>query len=315
MRPVFLWLATLLTATTALAQIEETAPKVERGPKLNQPLVSRYQLGVKVSAGGKDCQNIYVTAPVPTDWPEQKVKVVAEDFSPEVKSVTYRTVGGTVKQMVVDIPHITSGQTVHALITVEVTRYTLIAPDDTAVYSIPKKPDQKLQVYLAGSPYIEVADSKIKKLAKEVIVDKESDWEKVEAIYDWVTKNIKYENGKLKGAARALRDKTGDCEELSSLFIAMCRLNKIPARTVWVPEHCYSEFYLVDDEGHGHWFPCQSAGSRAFGGINEQRPVLQKGDSFKDPDRPRERMRYLSEYMTGKGGPPDFEFVRQVVGN
>ena len=43
----------------------------------------------------------------------------------------------------------------------------------------------------------------------------------------------------------ALRDGTGDCEELSSLFIALCRAHGIPARTVWVPDHCYPEFYLA----------------------------------------------------------------------
>jgi hypothetical protein len=75
----------------------------------------------------------------------------------------------------------------------------------------------------------------------------------------------------------------GDCEEMSSLFIAVCRLKGIPARAVWIPEHTYPEFYLEDEEGTGHWFPCQLAGTRQFGGMIEARPVLQKGDKFKVP--------------------------------
>ncbi len=121
-----------------------------------------------------------------------------------------------------------------------------------------------------------------------------------------------------KGLRRKwLNDKTGDCEELTSLFIALCRASKIPARTVWVPEHCYPEFYLVDDDGKGHWFPCQAAGTRCFGGIPELRPILQKGDNFKDPERPRERQRYVSEFLKGSGGAgkPTVKFIRQVVGS
>src|SRR5690606_11636573 len=127
--------------------------------------------------------------------------------------------------------------------------------------------------------------------------------------------NVKYENGELKGAIKALHDKTGDCEELSSLFIALCRAQKIPARTVWVPDHCYPEFYLADADGNGVWFPCQAAGSRAFGGIPEDRPILQKGDNFRDPDRPKEKLRYVSENLTGKGGGgrPKVKFIREEV--
>ena len=76
----------------------------------------------------------------------------------------------------------------------------------------------------------------------------------------------------------------------------------MPARTVWVPGHCYPEFYLEDAEGKGHWFPCQAAGVRSFGGIDEKRPILQKGDNFTVPKR-REKQRYVSEFLKGDGWP------------
>src|SRR5262249_50253135 len=96
-----------------------------------------------------------------------------------------------------------------------------------------------------------------------------------------------------------------------SLFVAMCRVQKIPARTVFVTDHCYAEFYLEDDEGQGHWFPCQPAGSRAFGGIDDVQPILQKGDNFKNPEKPKERLRYVTEYFNpaSKGGKPRVTFV------
>ncbi|MGC4003730.1 MAG: transglutaminase-like domain-containing protein [Pirellulales bacterium] len=128
---------------------------------------------------------------------------------------------------------------------------------------------------------------------------------------------MEYKEGPIQGAVKALQLGYGDCEELSSLFIALCRQQKIPARTVWVTGHCYPEFYLVDDKGEGHWYPCQAAGTRAFGGIPETRPILQKGDNFADPDRPRERLRYVSEFMKGVavkgGGDPKHKFTREVV--
>jgi len=61
------------------------------------------------------------------------------------------------------------------------------------------------------------------------------------------------------------------------------------------------EFYLEDDKGKGHWFPCQSAGAREFGGINDTRPILQKGDNFRGP---KGKQRYMAEHLTGKPAAP-----------
>jgi hypothetical protein len=128
-----------------------------------------------------------------------------------------------------------------------------------------------------------------------------------------VRENVEYKNGPIKGAAAALRDGTGDCEELTSLFIAICRAAGIPARTVWVEGHCYPEFYLLDKAGEGHWFPCQAAGTRAFGEIPELRPVLQKGDNIRPPYNRRDRQRYMANHLTGAGGRPEVTFIRKMV--
>ncbi len=96
----------------------------------------------------------------------------------------------------------------------------------------------------------------------------------------------------------------------------MCRASGIPARTVWVPDHCYPEFYLVDGEGKGHWFPCQAAGTRAFGEMPEQRPILQKGDNFRVPEKKRPQ-RYVAEFLSGTtiqgGGKPKVRWVRELL--
>lgn len=305
---------------TAGAQIivgpQESGGAGPKGPQLDRTVVQRIKVGVVVKAIGGACQGIYATTPIPIDWPEQQVRVVEEDVSPLVQERSERVVSGTVKQMVIEIPDLPDGQTARCVVTYEITRRTMQPPAATEGYVVPKKPEKNVLVYLGPSPFIESKHPKIVSLAKELTADKENDWQKVEAIYDYVRENVKYVNGDLKGAIRALNDKTGDCEELSSLFIAICRAAKIPSRTVWVPGHCYPEFYLTDAEGKGYWFPCQAAGAREFGGINETRSILQKGDNFKDPDRPRDKMRYMSEFLkgTGGGGRPQVNFVREVVG-
>lgn len=302
-------------AGTAAAQFIE--PGGAKGAKLERETTQRIKVGVVVKATGGMFYHIVATAPVPTDWPEQRVRVVAEDVSPAVKNLTYRSIsgGGGLRQMVVEIPQLPSGQEARALITFEVTRSAQAAPADTSIYKIPKKLDRALAINIGASPYIESRHPKIISAAKEAVSDSQTDWQKVEAIYDWVRKNVTYTTGELKGAARALHDGTGDSDELTSLFIAMCRVHKIPARTVFVLGGCYAEFYLEEDDGQGHWFACQPAGERAFGGIDDGRPILQKGDNFKNPENPKERQRFVTEYFTGsgRGGKPQVKFVSELV--
>lgn len=289
----------------------------ENGVRLDEQRLQRWQFGVTIQSPG-ECTGLMATVPVPTSWPEQSVKLVSEDFSPNVRRVAYRVLEGGVRQMVVEIPKLRAGETATALITVEVNRATLRPPLDPGIFRLPDiaKLPRDVRIYLAPSPLIEVSHPTIQKLAKEVWADQgEADaWTKVERIYDWVREHVEFFEGPIKGALAAYKDKRGDCEELSSLFIALCRANKIPARTVWVPDHCYPEFYLVDDMGVGHWIPCQAAGTRSFGGIPEFRPVLQKGDNFKVPER-KDAVRYVPELVKAQSvtANPQVETIRQVL--
>lgn len=312
--PLFALLS--LLAQSAVAQEFQVGPSVSKnGCQLGEAKEETLKLGILVSAQTGPCRGIFATIPVPIDWPEQRVEVVEEEKSPFVRSVRYRTVEGTVKQMLFDIPQLPPGAQAGALATVKVTRHALEAPKDTTIFKIPDRIDRDVRTYLGDSPFIESRSNQIVDVAKKLMRENETkgDWEKVEAIYDWVRENVEYKDGPLKGALAALRDGDGDCEELSSLFIAICRAAKIPARTVWVPGHCYPEFYLEDNEGEGHWFPCQAAGSRAFGEIAEFRPIMQKGDNFRVPERPRDRQRYVAEFLTGAGGQPTVQFIRETV--
>lgn len=314
------------TAGPAAGQFGDgSAPATTRSSRGVQPSASvelaskkvRWQVGVQITAGGA-CQNLLGTLPIPIEWPGQKVRIVDEDKSTAVSSMKYRVIDGGVKQMVVKIGRLRPGQKAHALATVEIDREQIALPEDPESLVLPKKLDRKLRKYLGPSPYIEVRHPEIRELAKELYDESLPMWNRIEKIYDHVRETVKYENGKLKGALAALREGTGDCEELTSLFIALCRSNGIPARTVWVPDHCYPEFYLEDEEGNGTWYPCQAAGDRDFGTMPDMRPILQKGDSFKVPEK-KDRQRYVSEFLTGGtsksagGGRPRVRFVRKSL--
>lgn len=143
-------------------------------------------------------------------------------------------------------------------------------------------------------------------------------WERVEKIYDYVQGHIDYLEGEDQSAVEVLESGKGDCHDVSALFVALCRADKIPARMVWVHEHQYPEFCLADGEGNLHWFPCESSGMRAYGEMPNPRVIMQKGENFHVPERPGEALRYASDYFIGKpldggGGKPRVLFKREKL--
>jgi hypothetical protein len=300
-----LLVAALLVCPTAAAQ-------ADRGPRLGEQTTAKWRFGVVVRAAGGPVTGVLATMPVPMDWPEQQVKLLAEEKSPNVGRVSYRTLDGGVKQMLVNIPRLAAGEEASATVTFEVTRSRILEPADFGIYRVPTKTSRDIARFLLSSPYIESTDPKIKSLAAELTTGKQVAWDQAAAVFDWVRANVKYEFAEqIKPAVVALKDGRGDCEELSSLVIALCRASKIPARAVWVPGHCYPEFYLTDEAGKGYWFPCQAAGAeRQLGSMTEDRPILQKGDNFKVPEE-RGPQRYVKQFLSAKdaAAPPEVKFI------
>lgn len=292
--------AVLLTCFSLLS-----ASAAEPGIRFGKEHTKRFRAGFKVDAPEGFVTGIVATQAVPMDWPEQTVKTVSEEITPNCR-VSYRNIDGGVKQMVVNIPRLAKGESASVEIIYDVTIREILPPEVTSDLVIPAKPGKELLKLLQPSPYIESNDPLIKQLAPTLIKDQATAWDQTGAIFDWVRENVKYKFAKdIKPAIAALKDKEGDCEELSSLFIAFCRANKIPARAVWVPGHTYPEFYLEDSKGNGHWFPCQAAGAaRDFGNMFEDRPILQKGDNFRVPEE-KTPQRYVKQFLKAANAQAD----------
>jgi len=298
---------------SAWAQFKQEDAK---GCRLGERQTFYWQAGLNIQAPEGPCKGIEAYVPVPSDWPEQEVVVAKEDISKSVK-VDYITADGDVRVMVIRIASLAAGEEANALVTFEIRRSSQLPPENPAIYVLPnkKKMDRKMLGYLGASPFIDPRNPKIRALVKEIGQDKKTAWEQVEALYDYVREKIRQERGPLKGPLAALKDGRGNHEDMINTFIALCRAKDVPARTVWIPGHAYAEFYLEDDQGKGHWFPCQIAGNRAFGQMPDRAPILQKGDSFRPPYNKRDVQRFMAVHLSivDVDAPPKYKFVRQLV--
>ena len=82
---------------------------------------------------------IVATMPIPMPWPEQDVKKVDEQVSRHVRSVQSRVLDGGVRQLVVTIPQLSAGEEAQALVTFEITKRDIVAPESTEQLRVPKR--------------------------------------------------------------------------------------------------------------------------------------------------------------------------------
>lgn len=76
--------------------------------------------------------------------------------------------------------------------------------------------------------------SYLKNLSKEIVDKETNDYQKAKKIYEWICKNVVWTDPKpVLGdwAEYTAKFKRGDCGSKSNLFISLCRINKIPARS------------------------------------------------------------------------------------
>lgn len=317
-----LFLLAIALGAPCRAQLIQEAP-TDGVAEYGDAVVGQFRVGAEITASRGACRNIVAMVAVPLECAEQDVKIADEEFSNEVQSVTYRDLpGGGARQMVIRVPYLASGATARAVVTFEVATRPILPPDDDQLARLkaPERPPREVRQFLSPSPYIESRHGSFRRLARDLTTGADPDtpdWARVENLYDHMLSAIEYEKGPDKSALDTLRDGAADCHGRSAVFIALCRAAGVPARVVWVNNHCYPEFYMEDEEGQGHWFPAESAGSRAFGEMPLARVILQKGDDFRVPERPRDRLRYATDFLVGQplpgGAKPRARFIREQL--
>ena len=85
--------------------------------------------------------------------------------------------------------------------------------------------------YLYGGGHARITKA-IRKLAKKITKKYATKLEKATAIFNYLRNNLDYDNyaNSLRGAAKTLRLKAGNCCDHANLIVALCRAVKIPAR-------------------------------------------------------------------------------------
>ena len=321
--------ASLISANACVAYGQDTqealqdkSDTTEATPALQYVAPKQIEMlvGVRLSPAELNMTSTLVTTVFPADWPEQKVEVVEVAIPPAFQH-GFRDLPGGNKQLLLQAAFLPARSTLEATIKVRVEKSHTVGPTETDQFVRPKRPGRDLKNFLGNSPFIETTSTEVKKIVREIDAkEPETEWKRVEMMYDWVRDNIVYTRGDLKSVKQAIKDKTGDCEEMTSTFVALCRAADVPARCVWIPNHCYPEFYLEDSEGNGYWFPCQAAGTRNFGSMPEYLPILQKGDRFKVPED-KDLLRYLNDFVKSQerypqgAAKPKAEFIRKLLGD
>ena len=163
--------------------------------------------------------------------------------------------------------------------------------------------------HLTAAPGVETRDRQLKQLHAELAREDGTAWEQARVYYDWIRENIQYRQGKFLGAKKTYTSRIGDCEDFTALFVTLCRMEGIPARTVWIEGHAYAEFYLVDQQNQGYWIPVELTGAPWFGKAAQYDPILQKGDRFRD-NIARRYVRYVPQSARAFGGAAQLSITR-----
>jgi hypothetical protein len=295
----------------------ERRPGGDSSLRFTDPRIYRLKVVVRVEAPDETpLKNVVAVAPLPRDWPEQKVRLLSRKVSEGAKYKEFDK-AGQCKTFNFQIPEIAAGETAGVELLYEITRWRIVySADDDDELSLPHGAPREVREQFNGpAPGLEMKHPKIKNLTRDLKKEYEEEgaWKMIKGFWQWTRDNVAFKNGDFRGALFAVEEQCGDCEEMSALFVSMCRLSGGVARSVWVEGHNYPEFYLLDKQGHGHWIPAQVVGPAWFGEMVEYRPIFQKGDRFFDPFK-HEYVRYAPQTVKAEGkAEPKLVVEHQII--
>ncbi len=175
---------------------------------------------------------------------------------------------------IIKVPEINPGESFSPTVILRIdttTRDWLIESQETTQETIARNRG----MYCSLQKYWEIEDDVIQEMSEKMAERTGDDESYARLAYDIVRDSVKLKThlDERRGAARAVREKEGDCDEHADLFIALLRAVRIPARRVvghyyrgrGDPEpHAWSEVFL---ERKG-WVPVDAA-LGSFGTMSE----------------------------------------------
>lgn len=287
--------------------IWNTPPKDQTG--YLEPRAFDVSIGLELQGRG-DAGRLQATTPVPTEFPEQKIDKV--EIITEGCEARLQPLASGAAQLEMAAAGIAKGQTIRALAKLKLTlskQYRAFEREQFPVKQ-PLPPEIKKN-YLQDSPGIQTSNELVRKQAKNIAAEHKHPWDQAAAIATWIRENIKAQIGAYTSVSAAMEKRRGDCEEMSAVFVALCRALQIPARLVWVPNHNWAEFYLTSEKGEGHWIPAHVACYGWFGWTGAHELVLQKGDRILHPQK-RVTQRLVEDWLQWQGARPDVRFLGEL---
>ncbi len=271
-----------------------------------------FDLTTRISCRGtEDAKQLRATTVVPVDFPEQVIldaKIDTVGCAAEV-----RRLGDTAAQLYLTASRIAKDQEIKAELHQRLRLFKSYFGYAKEQFPAERSFDRDIsEMYLASSPGIEVRGKRLRDLAKSIVAEAAHPWDKALAFFRWTRQYIKPQLGAYTSVDTALRKRVGDCEEYAGVFIALCRIVGIPARLVWVPNHAWAEFYLVDHQGRGHWLPAHTAAYSWFGWTGAHELILQKGDRILIPESSRPT-RLVGDWWSWLGAKPKFEMTAELT--
>lgn len=252
-----------------------------------EPRRFRLRVGIELVGRG-DSGEITASTPVPIVAPEQEI--LSERVDVVGSEAVLEVIAPDARMLRMAAPGLVRGGRASAVAEFELKlskQYFAYAPEQ-----FPEKQAVTADVrraHLGDSPGIQTRAPSVQDLLRQLIGRRTGSlahpWRQAEAFAAWIRAEIRPKLGVYTSVVKALETRSGDCEEMAGVFVALCRAAEIPARLVWIPNHVWSEFYLVDQAGHGHWIPVHTACYHWFGWTGAHELVLQKGDRLRVPGK------------------------------
>lgn len=267
-------------------------------------------VGIELSGEGNGAQ-IKATTPLPVDCPEQKLE--GGEVQTQGCEAQVRDLGDGARQLSLYAPQIAKGQTISAKVTYKATLRKQYLNYQRDQFPQEQTVPADVRKQLGESPGIQSRAKEVHDLLDSLKGDLKHPWDLAQKFAAWIPRNMQPLIGPYMGVIKALEKRQGDCAEMSAVFVALCRAAGIPARLVWVPNHNWSEIYLTDKDGKGHWIPVHTACYFWFGWTGAHELVIQKGDRLRVPDRGNRLFRLQEDWMQWGGHRPAVRYLAELT--